>query len=184
MDNSTYQDFEVASAYRPQSPTSLQSPINNYGSSIITLTNPEDQLYRMELTLRNMIADSNGKPQSYGTPLLNEIGIRSVVGQTQSIVSQITIMSNLDDKHIVALIDFLGDTLAKDLMLNRTRYEIANPSVRDRIYFTCLTNAFICMRRAFEEGDKRFWKGSVQEIKTTVDSQKGGGFLSALGWKK
>ena len=61
-------------------------------------------------------------------------------------------------------------TLAKDLMVNRYEYEIDSPSARDRIFFTALTTAFITMKRAFEEGDRRFWKGSVQEVKTTVDS--------------
>ena len=161
-----------------------QSPMHNFGSSIILLTNPESELYKMELVWRSMYADKDGNVKSVGEPLMNDLGINSVLGQIQTIVSQVTVMSNLNKAEIPMLIDFLGDTLAKDLMMNRKSYDIKTPAARDKIYFTGLTGAFICMKRAFEEGDKRFWKGSQQEITTRVESSnpQRKGFAKILGW--
>ena len=165
--------------------TPYQSPMHNFGSSIILLTNPESELYKMELVWRSMYADKNGEVKKIGEPLMNDLGINSVLGQIQSIISQVTVMSNLNKNEIPMLIDFLGDTLAKDLMMNRCNYEIHTPAARDKIFFTSLTGAFICMKRAFEEGDKRFWKGSQQEITTRVEgSTQKKGFARLLGWGK
>ena len=107
--------------------------------------------------------------------------MQSVLGLVQSILSRITILSNLEQKEIISLIDFLADTLARDLMVNRLAYGIVDVSVRDKIYFNTLAQAFICLKRAFEEGDRRFLKGSSQEINTRVEtSNMSGGFLKGL----
>ena len=37
--------------------TPYQSPMNNFAGSILFLTNPENELHRFELTLRNCIID-------------------------------------------------------------------------------------------------------------------------------
>jgi len=165
--------------------TPYASPMYNYGSSIILLTNPSHELYKMELAFRSMVIGKDNKPVSTGDPLLNELGISSVIGQVQALVNQVTIMSNLKGHEIPAIIDFLGDTLAKDLMVNRTNYDINNASARDKIYFTALSTGFICMKRAYEGDDKRFWKGSQQEITNRVVGQEhnqGGVIKKFLGW--
>jgi hypothetical protein len=78
--------------------------------------------------------------------------------------------------------DFLADTLAKDLMVNRIKYEIKTASARDKIFFTVLSSSFICMKRAYKEGEKRFWKGSQQEITTRHEGpQNNKGVMSKLG---
>ena len=79
-------------------PQPFSTPNNQYGSSITVLTNPENELYKMELSLRNMMLDKDGNPKQIGQPLMNEDGVCSVVGQVQTIVSQITIMSNFDKR--------------------------------------------------------------------------------------
>lgn len=162
-----------------------QSPMHQYGSAIVLLTNPENELYKMELTFRSMKLDEEGNAKSMGEPLMNDLGINSVIGTIQALVNQISIMSNLDKKNIANLIDYIGDTLAKDLMINKINYGIKSSTARDKIYFTALSTSFITLKRAFEEGDKRFWKGSVQEIRTSNDSQKQGGFLSSMNpWSR
>jgi hypothetical protein len=159
---------------------------SQHSGSIVLLTNPENDLYKLELTLRSMVLDAENNPKKAGEPLLNDEGVCSILGSVQSCVSQVSIMSNLEDDHISTLILFLSDTLAKDLMQNRKRYGIKNPAARDKIFHVATTRAFIGLRRSFEEGDRRFWKGSQQESIMTVknDGQKKGllGFLGS--WKK
>jgi len=164
--------------------TPYASPMHNYGSSIIVMTNPDDELYKMELTFRSMTLDGKGNPITLGQPLLNDLGINSVIGVVQSIVNRCTVMSNLNKHEIPMVMDFLGDTLAKDLMMNRIKYEIETTTARDKIFFTALSTGFMTMKRAYEEGEKRFWKGSQQEITTRIENQtqKKGMLTSALGW--
>jgi len=162
------------------------SPLHNFGSSIIVMTNPDDELYKMELTFRSMNLDTDGKPKQIGDPLMNDLGINSIIGIVQSVVNRVTVMSNLNKQEIPCLMDFLGDTLAKDLMMNRLKYDIRTLTARDKIFFTSLTAAFVTMKRAYEEGEKRFWKGSQQEITTRVESnnQKKSLMGSIMGWGK
>lgn len=149
--------------------TPYQSPMYNYGSGIVTLTNPRQLLHELDLKLRGK-KEVDGKVIDAGNPLMNNEGVNSILGQVESIVNQVTVMGNLKDEEIRGLMDFLADTLAKDLMMNREKYEIRHHSARDRIYFSALSTAFITMKRAYEEGDRRFWKGSVQEVRTTVEA--------------
>jgi hypothetical protein len=157
------------------------SPMHMYGSAIITLTNPEDELYKLELTFRSARLDKDGEPQQYGEPLMNEHGISSIIGIVQGIVSRDAVLSNFNKTDIPALMDFLNDTLCRDLMINRVPYGIMSQSARDKIYFTAMSMAYITLKRGFEEGDKRFWKGSVQEIHSKIESpNQKKGILSAL----
>lgn len=160
--------------------TPYMSPMHNYAGSIVMLTNPENDLHKLELTFRSLKEGARGELIETGEPLMNELGVSSVMGIIQSIVSQVTIMSNFTKNEIPMLMDFLGDTLARDLMMNRVTYDIKSPAARDKIYFTALSSSFICMKRAYEEGEKRFWKGSQQEIKTTVESNQKKGWLSSI----
>jgi len=161
-----------------------QAPMHQYGSAIILLTNPENELFKMELTFRSMKTDKDGNAIPTGEPLMNEFGVSSVIGTIQALVNQISIMSNLKSGEISNLTNYIGDTLARDLMMNKTAYGIKSATARDKIYFTALSTSFITLKRAFEEGDKRFWKGSVQEIRTSTDAGKKGGFMSNLNpWR-
>ena len=179
------EDSEQAAQNR-QSPYS--SPMYQYGSSILFLTNPENELFKLELTLRGMKADGDGNTKRIGEALMNDIGVSEILGMTQSIVNQVTILSSLDRDDIDTLRDFLGDTLAKDLMVNRFRYAINNASVRDQIYFSTIATGFICMKRAQNDtlSDKKFWRNTVQELHTKVEgNEKSKSIMSKINpWNK
>lgn len=157
-----------------------QSPMHNYGSSILLLTNPGSELHKLEMTYRGLQETEDGQLYRTGNPWMNDEGINSVIGIAKALVNQVTVMSNLDKKEIPMIMDFLADTLAKDLMMNRVKYDILNPSVRDKIYFTTLSTCFVTLKRAQEQGERIFWKNSVQEIRTTVDNPQKKGFLSKI----
>lgn len=167
----------------PMHPYTLNNPMQSFGGSILYLTNPDQELRKLEMTLRNEVEDKEGNVIVLGKPLLNEEGQRSVLGLVQACVNQVTVMSSLKEDEVENIGDFLGDTLARDLMINRVHYEITNASARDRIYFASLATARITMNRGRNESDKRFWKGSQQEITTRVESerQRGGFSLFPFG---
>lgn len=184
MDQQT-QTYAAAQGMNAARAVPFMSPMSQYGSSILQLTNPQKEIQKMELTFRSQILDKDNNPQQIGPPLMNEEGITSVIGQVQSVVNQITIMSNFDDKDVPLLIDFLGDTLAKDLMMNRIRYEIKTPAARDKIYFSALSGAYVTLKRAVKNGERGFWKGSQQDIRQIIESASPSkGPLSWLGWGK
>lgn len=162
----------------------MQNPMYNYGSAIMSMTRTDDVITQVEMMLRNQRMDSEGNVIPSGEPLLNERGINSVLGFLQALSNQITVMSNINKGDIPILIEFVSDPLIKDLMINMHTYDIKNAAVRDKIFYTVLSIIFVSLKRAFEEGDRRFWKGSVQEIHNKVDTQKQkGGLLGILGWK-
>lgn len=166
--------------------TSFTSPMMNYASSIVTLTNPDSEVYKMELAFRGMILDKEGNPKPVAKPLMNEEGIQRIVGIVQSFVAQNSVWSNLDKHDVPNLMEFLYDTIARDLMMNEKKYEVLDSTSRDKIFFTSLSTAFMTLKRAYEEGEKRFWKGSQQEITTRVEGTKANkGILSSIiGWAK
>ena len=163
----------------------FSNPMSQFGGSIVMMTDPSNELHMMEMTFRGLKEDSNGNAVKSGKPMMNEVGISSILGTVQSLINRVTIMSNLEKDEVSILIDFLSDTLAKDLMMNRKEYGIDSASTRDKIFYTALSTTFVTLKRAFQEGDKRFWKGSVQEIHSHVDGGKRKGILSALNpWSK
>ena len=173
---------------RPQvRSTPYASPMFNYAGSIITLTDTTEDIKKMELVFRNQRENSEGKMVSMGPSLMNDYGINSIIGMVQATVGRITIMSNLKEDEVNSLMMMLVDTLAKDLMLNKIKYEIEDNSVRERIVYEVVNRVFICLKRAVNEGDRRFWKGSQQDIRTTVvndGARKRGGLFSRLNpWK-
>jgi len=175
-------------------------PSHMSGSNILTLTNPQTELYALELTYRGMMTDENGNLKRIDTPLMNESGINKVLGVVKSVVNQVTIMSNIEKEIIPELMKYLADTLSKDLMINRVNYEIGkteyvekeitqyryDPSARDKVFFTAINIAYMTMLRGKEGDDKRFWKGQVFEQRTTVENntRKRGLIASLNPWKR
>jgi hypothetical protein len=176
------EDQQVAPQVRS---TPYQSPMHNFSGSILFLTNPENELHRFELTLRNCMVDDKGIVHQLGEPLLNEQGIKSVIGQTQSVVNQDTVMSNFEEE-IPQIINLFADSLIKDLMMNRVIYDIKIPASRDKIISMATIYAYSCLRRAYEQGEKKFWKGSQQEITTRVEGmpKQNKGLSGLMGWNK
>jgi hypothetical protein len=167
------------------------SPMNMYGSAIIQLTNPETEIYKMELAFRGMKLDSDGNPIEIegAEPMMNDYGIARIVGMVQALVNQVTIMSNISKKETIDLMQFFNRELVRNLMVNRIAYNIKTFDARDAIHFTALSTAFVTLKRASEESisDKKFWGRSFQEIHSKVESQpqKSGGILSKLNpWSK
>ncbi len=155
----------------PDGQPNFASPMYSQSGTIMAMTSPEEELINLRLILRNQVKDENGKIiQNKGDALLNEKGVSAVIGHVQSLMHRVTIMSNLKDREIMMLMDYNADTLSRDLMMNRVHYNIKSPSSRDKIYYSALAMIFVTLKRADSEGDRRFWKGSQQEITTRLES--------------
>lgn len=166
-----------AGAYMP--------PRDMYGSSIVELTDPEEDLKKFELFLRSQRIDTEGNLKTIGDPLLNERGVNAVMASIESLVHHTNTLSNFSENAISFLMIGLADTITKDMMLNRIAYEVKRKN-RDIILDNAIRFCYGFCMRAFEEGDRRFWKGSVQEVKHTqeINKAKGGNMLNPFSWGK
>lgn len=164
------------------------APVDRYGSSIITLTNTDATVKRAEMFLRNMTENINGDLIPCGEPLMNDLGINNTIGALQSIVNQVSMMSNLNEKEISNIALNFADYLIADIMMNRVNYGIKTYSTARRIRMNIINMAYIGLKRAYESGlsDKKFLRGSVMENYHMVEQKNSNkGVLSSLNpWKK
>lgn len=168
--------------------TPFRSPMYNYGSSIIFLTNPDDDLHRLELVFRGLrdTGDTKKPYEKVGEPIMNKAGINSVIGQIRGLCSRNAILSNYDKNVIKQIMLSFADTLIIDLMMNRIKYGISESYDRNKILEISRNVAHSSLLRALMQGEKQFWKGSQQEIITRgeVTQRKPGLVSGILGWDR
>ena len=158
-----------------------QSALQNWGDSILILTNPDEDIEKLELFLRNQARTPSGIV-ALGPPLLNEQGINSVMSQVRSLASQTSILSNQEEKDVQMLMMSAADTLIKDLMLNRVSYGIADGSLRDVILTNSTNTMFVCLKRAYMQGERKFVGHAHQDYTVRMEGSQTGSpsFLSRL----
>ena len=162
--------------------TPYSNPMNIYQGAITELTNPGRELYELELSLKGQFIDEEGKIKTIGDPLCNDKGISTILRMAKATVSQVSFMSNYDEILIPKLIMYLAKTLIRDLMFNKEVYDIRDDRARHTItYITCVASNAAC-RRALENGERRFWKGSQQE--TTIRTENSQGTKGKGFWNK
>lgn len=154
-----------------QSAQPQQTYFNPYASShtqsIVQMTSTHDEIEELKRSFQ-MVEVVDGKVISYGKPLMNELGINSVIGQLKSLVHRITIMSNLDEKEISKLMLTWSDALILDLMFNRLNYGITNSYDRTKIVRMSQAVAFTCIKRAIYGDDKKMWSKIQHEMTNTI----------------
>ena len=107
--------------------------------------------------------------------LMNEKGINSIMAMIESIVHQTNSLSNFDEKDLEFYFDTLKSDLITTLMINRLDYDIDRKN-RSLIVGNAMRFGWGFIKKSFEEGERKFWKGSVQEVKHTQETNKVGGF--------
>jgi len=122
------------------------------------------------------VRGSDGEVVVLGEPRMNEQGINDILGMIASLTNQVAILSNFETREIESLMELLSDTLCMTLMVNKRKYGITNTADLNMINQSTMSVAFITIKRGYLEGEKKFWKGSVQEIKSTVENVGSGGF--------
>jgi hypothetical protein len=162
------------------------SPFYQYGSSIQNMTNPKSLLEDLEYQLKGKRKLPGGQIKDISMPLMNEEGINRVMSLVYTIVNRITIMSNLDNNDIGILMLSLSDALIQDLMINGRSYGIKDSVDKSYIISQCQNVAYVCLKRGLNEGERRFWKGSISETRITQDQQaQKKGLLSWINpWSK
>lgn len=161
---------------QPNTRLAYNSPIERYGSQIAILTDPTDSLYDFELFLRRLKKNEDGTLSMVGgrrlwKPMMNDVGINTVLLCMQGVVNQMTALSNLDEQEIYTILRDFTYNMVESLAFNRSKY---NLEVTDRpvVVGSARRFLYIFMKRPFQEGDKKFFKGITQEIKQTTEISK------------
>ena len=139
---------------------SYGSPMYNFAGSIIEMTSSEELLFRLECNLSGVNVLSDGKTAKMGEALMNNKGVKDIMMVVKSVCDKAGVMSHYDTNEVKALMEYLNDCLARVLMLNKVNYGFTNPSGRDLVVFMCNNTSFAVIKRGFEGGERRFWKGS------------------------
>lgn len=165
-------------------PSPYHSAFYQYGSNILTITNPEDELWELEIKLRNC-KEVDGQLVPIGEPLLNDDGVSSIMGMVKATVNRVVIMSYYDKEEIPKLAMFMCDFLIKELMVNASRYNIKNKHDRDKIFYMSSMIGYACLKRAFEKNEKNFWRNVVYEVNNKTESVgQQRSLLNPLSWIK
>lgn len=163
----------------------MNSDPNGLNSLLSELTNPEQDIYEVELSLKGMEIDSKGNKVKVSEPLLNDKGVANMIRLMRSMVSRVMFMSNLEDDQIRILTQELGESIVSDLVMHKVEYEIKDFESMTTIRTIVTYKAFESGMSALENGFRRFLKSGI--IETTISTQgnqmKGGkgGPLQGIG---
>lgn len=145
---------------------------HNSNGNMVSMTNPESELKRIEKMLR-------GDKETNLDPLMNEKGVNKIMGLIRSIVNRNTFMSNIKKDVLFALMQGHALTVVKILMTNKLEFDIKSDADRSAIFQLAVTVPHIAILRGLEGDDKRFWKGNVQEFNYQVNGA-GEGMMSKM----
>lgn len=169
--------------------------MDHFGATIIALTDPNPEVNNLELDYFGMKV-INGTLSIVAPPMMNEIGICSVMAQVRSITNRGTNLSSMDkemDIKIIAM-NFM-DTLIGDLLFNGRRYRAFSSDRnslstmacdRTRIATMAFNVAYPCLLRANELGqsDKKMIGKTTSENVIKVEGQQPKGLKGILPWSK
>lgn len=154
------------------------NPLWNYGGAITRLTDPQSLITQIEMYLRNVRRSEDGtKLISLGKARVNETGINDILGMISSISNQSQILSNFEQQEVEGMLDLLNDTLCRVMLVNKVKWGISCDADCDLINQQIISIAYGTLKRAYIEGERKFWKGSVIEQKITTESQERSGGL-------
>lgn len=167
---------------------SYMSQDTSINTLLSELTNPEQQIYEVELSLKGLALNEKGEKIKVSEPLLNDEGVANMIRHIRSMVNRTMFMSNITEEQVSQLTIELGWVISTDLIRNKVRYEVIDKN-RSTIVSIILYPSFESANAALENGFRRFLKSGI--IETTINTQgnqikggKGGGVMGLLGLGK
>lgn len=178
MQNTLHQQAMANTPYQP--------PNHQANGNMIIMTNPEEELLRLEANFRGNIITADGNEVHKFDEKMNETGINQVIGMVRTIVNRVTFMSNIKTDQVQKFMEYFADTLAQVLMVNKHKFGITSDADRTAIFFESVMVCHIAILRGLEEGEKRFWKGTTMEVNYggLGMQKKGGGFMEKVSLGK
>jgi predicted hydrocarbon binding protein len=187
MDEKEMMNYQAAAV---MGRTAYMTGQNNEINTLLSeLTNPEQDIYEVELSLKGVEIDENGNKKQVSEPLLNDKGVANMIKLMRSMVSRVMYMSNLEEDQIRIMTQELGEQIVSDLVFHKVEYQIKDFNDMTTIRTIITYKAFESGMAALENGFRRFLKSGI--VETTINTQgnpmkggKGGGLGSLLGFGK
>jgi hypothetical protein len=169
-----------------QSEQVYAAPIDSYGGSIVLLTNPEDDLLKLELILRGLDYNINGQLVKVSDPLVNMTGAKRILGLIKTKAHKIQVLGNVNTHIKYRTLMNIADTLIKQILVHRKEFGIKTSSDGEYIVAVCMEYLESILESAENEGNRRFWRGSMHDTTIRQEHQGGfGGFMSRLmPWRR
>lgn len=161
---------------------------NEINSLLSELTDPEKEIYEVELSLKGLEVNEDGKKVRVTTPLLNDKGAANMIRLMRSMLNRVTYVSNLEEEDIRALVVELAYAIQDDLIMHKKDYEIRDTTDMTTIRTIITYKAFEAGMSALDNGFRRFLKQGI--VETTINTQGNqikagkGGIGSILGMGK
>ncbi len=155
---------EQPEQYEEQPQMPYGAPFQQNNGNMIYMTNPEEELDKLEANFRGQVLNAKGEYENKFNPVMSDKGVNKVMGMVRAVVNRVTFMSNIDEKRLNSFVEHFADTLIVVLMENKHDFRIKTDGDRTSIFYQAVTLAHIAALRGLQEGDKRFWKGTSQEI--------------------
>ena len=130
-------------------------------STPVTQTMPDGTKYETVQTKWTKVSDA----------LMNELGIQSVSSTLYSFLNRNVFLTNLSEHRGMNLARDILLAVNEELFLNRKKYDLLSTnfnSVVTKVETLCIS----AIQRPFEQGEKKFWKGTSQEIIQKLESNK------------
>ena len=128
----------------------------------------DDVLEFIEHELRGEILDNSGQNPKWtaaGQPILNERGVRTVVGILRHHVNKILFLSNLDDQQIYDIMYNLSNNLTQILFNNGDDFDINwARGHQNTIVDNVCDLVFVSLRQALDQGGRKFFSSSTKVL--------------------
>lgn len=140
-------------------------PINLHSSNILQLTDSTEELRDFEMKLRGL-KNENGILKAVSPPLMNDEGINYSIGFLKTIVTRITKLVDIQDAEKDQVMEFIINSLNRDFLRHRKDFGIKDTVTKNTICTEMELLCYFTILRGREGSDKRFFKGSVMELKS------------------
>ena len=168
----------------------LNNQNQELNSLMAKLTDPESDIYEIELALKGIQIDSEGKPKQVYKALMNDEGVGKMLAITKSIVSPVTYMSNLTEEQIDRMIIELALHVVSDLAKHKHKYNIDTYEDCTRIRNIVCNKMLTSLHSARENGMRRMLRSTILETNVSTQGssspqkKQGGGLGSLFSFKK
>lgn len=177
--------WETPQENKSQQVPYMSSPRDTLGSTMILMTETDNEIHKLELFMRGYQETENKKLVRVGEQSCNDECVGQVIGMAQTIANKIFQFGHHEREEINHILDFANDAIVKILMVRKKEFGIKDDAARSAIHYAFMTTIYGCLIRGKDGGERSFWKGTTLELRQQAVTNQGksetsGGIFSRL----
>jgi len=160
-------------------------PRPNVDEGVLKQTDPKAVADKIKHALKGEdFNEDTGQWEKLRTPLINDLGLASLMVDIREVLNQNTTLSYLDDKEVENMIVSLGDSIAAKIMMRYKEWEISKAELTT-VHDSIVTPTYLALKRCWKQGERNWFKTAISSKETHLlnapqQEKKGGMF----GWFK